>query len=236
MVKKSACTAALLAAIPLASQAASLDYFLKIPGAAGESMDSKHKGEIDVLSWSWGVSTSGGQPSFEPFSWTQGLDSSFTPLFLGLVNDTAFTSAQLTVRRASGISPVEFFKMVFTGPHVIALNSQAGVDSIVVSAAMRYDAVTMTYCPTLATGALGTCVNGAFTLSPTKVLSFSGDPTVLRGLAEAGGTVDAVNLPVPVPEPATWATLLAGLGVLGVITVAQRRRRDGAETPQRVRA
>lgn len=236
MVKKSACTAALLAAIPLASQAAALDYFLKIPGAAGESMDSKHKGEIDVLSWSWGVSASGGQPSFEPFSWTQGLDSSFTPLFLGLVNDSAFTSAQLTVRRASGTSPVEFFKMVFTSPHVIALNSQAGVDNIVVSAAMRYDAVTMTYCPTLSSGALGTCVNGAFTLSPTKVLSFSGDPTVFRGLAEAGGTVDAVNLPVP--EPATWATLLAGLGVLGVITVAQRRRQDIAPTPtpRRVRA
>ncbi len=236
MVNKLACTAALLAAIPLASQAAALDYFLKIPGAAGESMDAKHKGEIDVLSWSWGVSTSGGQPSFEPFSWTQGLDSSFTPLFLGLVNDTAFTSAQLTVRRASGLSPVEFFKMVFTGPHVIALNSQAGVDSIVVSAAMRYDAVAMTYCPTLATGALGTCVKGDFTLSPAKVLSFSGDPTVLRGLAEAGGSIDAVNLPVP--EPATWATLLAGLGVLGVVTLAQRRRddSDSARLRQRVRA
>jgi type VI secretion system secreted protein Hcp len=29
-------------------------YFLKIDGIPGESLDSKHKDEIDVLSWSWG--------------------------------------------------------------------------------------------------------------------------------------------------------------------------------------
>lgn len=223
MVNKFACTAALLAAIPLASQAATLDYFLKIPGAQGGSMDSKHKGEIDVLSWSWGVSSSGGQPAFEPFSWSQALDSSYVPLFLGLVNDTPFTSAQLTVRRAGGLSPVEFFKMVFTAPEVIALNSQSGGDSIVVNAAVRYSAVSMTYCPTLSTGALGTCVTGAFTLNQANALGFSGDPTVLMGLAEAGGNVDLVSLPVP--EPATWATMAAGLGVLGLAAVAQKRRR-----------
>jgi type VI secretion system secreted protein Hcp len=33
---------------------AALDYFLKIDGIPGESTDSKHKGEIEVLSWSWG--------------------------------------------------------------------------------------------------------------------------------------------------------------------------------------
>jgi type VI secretion system secreted protein Hcp len=30
------------------------DYFLKIDGIAGESTDARHKGEIDVQSWSWG--------------------------------------------------------------------------------------------------------------------------------------------------------------------------------------
>ncbi|HEY7575111.1 MAG TPA: type VI secretion system tube protein Hcp, partial [Thermoanaerobaculia bacterium] len=33
---------------------AKTDYFLKIDGIEGESQDGKHKGEIDVLSWSWG--------------------------------------------------------------------------------------------------------------------------------------------------------------------------------------
>ncbi len=31
-----------------------VDYFLKIDGIEGESQDAKHKGEIDVESWSWG--------------------------------------------------------------------------------------------------------------------------------------------------------------------------------------
>ena len=44
-------------------------YFLKIDGIPGESLDSKHKDEIEVLSWSWGethegaVSSGGGAGS-----------------------------------------------------------------------------------------------------------------------------------------------------------------------------
>ena len=34
------------------------DMFLKIDGIEGESTDSAHKGEIDVLSWSWGDTSS----------------------------------------------------------------------------------------------------------------------------------------------------------------------------------
>jgi type VI secretion system secreted protein Hcp len=33
---------------------AAVDYFLKIDGIAGESQDSKHKGEIELESFSWG--------------------------------------------------------------------------------------------------------------------------------------------------------------------------------------
>ena len=35
---------------------AAFDYFLRLDGIPGESTDAKHKGEIDVLSWSWGES------------------------------------------------------------------------------------------------------------------------------------------------------------------------------------
>jgi type VI secretion system secreted protein Hcp len=33
---------------------AAFDYFLRVDGVPGESADAKHKGEIEVLSWSWG--------------------------------------------------------------------------------------------------------------------------------------------------------------------------------------
>src|SRR5258708_26517065 len=35
------------------------DMFLKIDGIEGESADDKHKGEIDLESWSWGETNSG---------------------------------------------------------------------------------------------------------------------------------------------------------------------------------
>jgi len=40
---------------------AAVDYFIKIDGIAGESQDAGHKGEIDVLTFSWGETRPGGQ-------------------------------------------------------------------------------------------------------------------------------------------------------------------------------
>jgi type VI secretion system secreted protein Hcp len=37
-----------------------VEIFLKLAGIEGESEDAKHKGEIDVLAWSWGVSETPG--------------------------------------------------------------------------------------------------------------------------------------------------------------------------------
>ncbi len=34
---------------------AQVDYFLKIEGIEGESEDSKHKKDVEVLSFSWGA-------------------------------------------------------------------------------------------------------------------------------------------------------------------------------------
>ena len=38
---------------------AQFDYFLKLEGVKGESQSDRHKDEIDVLSFSWGVSQTG---------------------------------------------------------------------------------------------------------------------------------------------------------------------------------
>jgi type VI secretion system secreted protein Hcp len=36
-----------------------MDIFIKIGDLKGESIDDKHKDEIQVLAWSWGMSQSG---------------------------------------------------------------------------------------------------------------------------------------------------------------------------------
>ena len=43
------------AAIAAPNAVAAVDMFLKIGDIKGESTDDKHKGEIDVLAWSWGL-------------------------------------------------------------------------------------------------------------------------------------------------------------------------------------
>jgi len=45
-------------ALPLPLNAA-VDMYIKIEGIKGESRDKQHKGEIDVLAWSWGMTQSG---------------------------------------------------------------------------------------------------------------------------------------------------------------------------------
>ena len=42
---------------------AAVDYFLKIDGIDGESMDSTFAKNIDVQSWSWGETNSGSMSS-----------------------------------------------------------------------------------------------------------------------------------------------------------------------------
>src|ERR1700722_2677078 len=38
---------------------AAVDYFLTLDGIKGESADDKHKGEIDIMSFSWGATNTG---------------------------------------------------------------------------------------------------------------------------------------------------------------------------------
>ena len=227
-VNKLACTAALIAALPLSAPAATtLDYFLKIDGVQGESQDKTHKDEIDVLSWSWGTSNSGAGPVFDSFAWEQGMDRSFVPLFLDLVNGDPIRSAILTVRR-NGTHPFEFFRMTLTDAQMVSLSSAGSGDSLVVDAAMDYGAISMHYCMQSASGGTGPCSDGSFALDHGR-LSFSGDSSVLNGLVEAGGTLSFINPgpTVPVPEPATWASLMAGLCL--VATVLRRRRQPARQ-------
>ena len=38
---------------------ADVDHFLKITGIPGESQDRTHNDEIEVMSWSWGLTRAG---------------------------------------------------------------------------------------------------------------------------------------------------------------------------------
>jgi type VI secretion system secreted protein Hcp len=88
------------------------DYFLKIDGIDGESTDDKHKGEIDVESWSWGETQSGtsaagggggaGKVSMQDFNFVMRTNKGSPKLMLACANGQHIKTAKLTCRKAGG--------------------------------------------------------------------------------------------------------------------------------------
>ncbi len=91
---------------------AQVDYFLKIPGVDAESTDDKHKGEIEVESFSWGATQSGtaghgagagaGKVAPQDFHFVKKLDKASSRLFIACATGEHFKSATLTARKAGG--------------------------------------------------------------------------------------------------------------------------------------
>jgi type VI secretion system secreted protein Hcp len=91
---------------------AQVDYFLKIEGVDSESTDDKHKGEIELESFSWGETQSGtagrgggagaGKVQPQDFNFVKRTDKGSPVLFVGCATGQHFKSAILTARKAGG--------------------------------------------------------------------------------------------------------------------------------------
>jgi type VI secretion system secreted protein Hcp len=102
---------------------ASVDYFLKIDGIEGESHDDKHKGDIDLESWSWGETQAGtshtgggggaGKVSMQDFHFVMKVNKSSPKLMLACANGEHIKSATLVCRKA-GKEQQEFLKIKFS--------------------------------------------------------------------------------------------------------------------------
>jgi type VI secretion system secreted protein Hcp len=229
MLNKTTCTAVLLSALPLAAPAAGLDYFLKIDTVTGESADKNHKDEIDVTSWSWGLSNttsvvSGGGGSgktlFQDFRWSQPIDASVVPLFKNLSTGKHFRSARLDVVRDDGKAVGSFFQLNFAEALLTQLQLGGSGGGQSASAALTFGEVTIRYRPQRPDGSYLAWIEAGFDVRSNQA-TFFGDPQALAGLSLAGGSPA-----LTVPEPATWALLLAGLLVTGT-WLRRRTETDG---------
>jgi type VI secretion system secreted protein Hcp len=87
-------------------------YYLKISEIRGESQDKAHEDEIEITSWSWGLSNHGGpgsgaggaagKPTFQDISLHKRVDRSSPNLANACVRGEHFPEAVLAAQRGSG--------------------------------------------------------------------------------------------------------------------------------------
>ncbi len=99
------------------------DIFLKIAGIDGESMDSAHKNEIEVSSWTWqvlqesnmqaGSGGGSGKATVKDLTFVHSVDRSSPNLMKFCLTGKHIAEAKLTVRKAGG-TPLEYLKITMT--------------------------------------------------------------------------------------------------------------------------
>jgi len=141
------------------------DVFLKLTGIQGDSTDSKHKDEIEVLSWSWGVQQSGtmahgggggeGKAAFNDFNFTHHVDKASPVLLKACATGEHIKEATITVRKA-GKGQQEFLILKLTDVLITSVNPSGSGDSAATaeSVAMQSSKVDLEYKPQKADGSL----------------------------------------------------------------------------------
>ena len=140
-----------------------VDMFMKIKTITGESIDKKHKDDIDVLAWSWGMSQSGtthmgggggaGKVNVQDLSFTKYVDGASNALILGCCTGEHYAEAVLTVRKA-GKDPLEYIKITMKEVLVTAVSvgGSGGEDRLTENVTLNFAEFKFEYQPQSAKG------------------------------------------------------------------------------------
>src|SRR5690242_16801206 len=144
-----------IAAVSVPSDPTS-DFFLTIDGIAGESLDRAFPKSIEVLDWSWGVSSAvspahpgggTGKSRPSPFTFVARTSVASPKLFLSCAKGTHLKKAVLNARRTQGPQPY----LTITLKDVLVTSyrvAPAPVDAFPLDVVdLEYAAVTITYTP-----------------------------------------------------------------------------------------
>jgi type VI secretion system secreted protein Hcp len=145
-----------------------LDMFMKIKMKGGtilkgESEDKVHKGDIDILAWSWGASQSatthmgkgggGGKVLVENLNVTKYIDSATHMLWQRTFDGEHLEEVTLIVRKAGG-EALEYFKIVMTDAIIsnVSTGGSGGEDRLTENVTFNFAEVKITYVPQSSTG------------------------------------------------------------------------------------
>ncbi len=158
-----------------------VDMFIKIGDIKGESLDDSHKGEIDVLAWSWGMSQSGsthmgsgsgaGKVAVQDISVTHYVDSASAALISACCTGKHYPEAKLTVRKA-GDKPLEYIKLTMKDVIITSVSTggSGGEDRLTENVSLNFGQFKLEYTPQEKSGAGGGVKEAAYDMQANKKL------------------------------------------------------------------
>lgn len=157
------------------------DIFIKIDGIEGEAQDDKHKNEIEVQSFSWGVSNggtfaaaSGGgskHASLQDVHFTKYLDKSSPKLFLASATGDHIKKAEVTFRKAGKKDgQLEYFKVTLSDLLISSyqFSDSAGHDLPVEQVSLNFSKIEFDYKEQKQDGTLGGSVKTGYDIKLAK--------------------------------------------------------------------
>ena len=156
-------------------------WFLEIDGIEGESTDAAHKGEIDVQSWSWGVTQAGGaagpgggggagRADFQDFHFVARISKASPQLFLACATGTHHKWAALSgVPTAGKSKATAFLTYKLSEVQVTSVqHSDSESEPPAEQFSLNYSKFEISYSPQTASGKLGPPVTAGFDVKHNK--------------------------------------------------------------------
>ena len=154
------------------------DIFAKIGDIKGESFDDKHKDEIEVLSWSWGITNAAmraagtgagaGKASFHDLSFTHKIDKASPVLMKSCATGQHMKEATITLRKA-GKGQQEFLIIKMNDVLITAVSDADGAEAgPIESVSLAFAKVDVEYRPQKADGSLDAGLHFKYDLKANK--------------------------------------------------------------------
>jgi len=154
-----------------------VDIFAKLGDIKGESLDDKHKDEIEVLSWSWGVTNavtaagSGvaqGRARFHDLSFTHKIDKASPVLMQACATGVHLKDATITHRKA-GKGQQEFLVIKMNDVIVTAVaESESAEGESAETVNLAFAKIDVSYRPQKADGSLDAGIHFKYDLKANK--------------------------------------------------------------------
>jgi type VI secretion system secreted protein Hcp len=153
------------------------DIFAKIGDIKGESLDDKHKDEIEVLSFSWGVSNTGsmasgsgggeGKATFHDLSFVHNVDKASPVLMQACATGTHLKDATITHRKA-GKGQQEFMIVKMNDVIITSVTHGGSGDGHSENVSLAFAKVNVEYKPQKADGSLDAGIHFKYDLKAQK--------------------------------------------------------------------